>query len=106
MRKNSGPDRASIGFNALEFHLNPNLFSLKDRCAGKGRILFQIDDQHVDIAVIVEIPESASGAGVGLGNSGAGNFEQFFEGVVVAIAGHRARRLGSRIATAFAPLSG
>jgi len=58
MCKNPSPDRAPIGLNSLEFDLNPILFSTKI-VAQKGRILIQVYDQHVDVAVIVKIPERA-----------------------------------------------
>src|SRR5580704_6245103 len=92
MCKNPSPDCAPIGLNSLEFDLDPILFSVKI-VAQKGGILIQVYDQHVDVAVIVKISESASAAAVGLSNTRAGSFDQFLEGVIAQIAKDRARRL-------------
>ena len=92
MGKNPSPDRASIGFNSLEFDLNPVLFSLKI-IAQKGRILIQIYDEHVDVAVIIKVPERAPAATVRLGNSRPSRFDQLLESVIPQIAKNRARRL-------------
>jgi len=81
MCKNPSPDRAPIGLNSLEFDLNPILFSMKI-VTQKGRILIQVYDQHVDVAVIVKIPERASAAAVRFGNTRASSFDQFLERVI------------------------
>jgi hypothetical protein len=78
MCKNPSPDRAPIGLNSLEFDFNPILFSMKI-VAQKGRILIQVYDQHVDVAVIVKIPERASAAAVHLSNTWTSSFDQFLE---------------------------
>lgn len=92
MCKNPSPNRAPIGLYSLEFDLNPILFSVKI-VAQKGRILIQVYDEHVDVAVIVKISERASAAAVRFSNTRASSFDQFLERVIAQIAKDRARRL-------------
>src|SRR3954463_5145499 len=63
-------DGASIRFRANTFHLQPVIF--------RGAVISQqrrrfvhIDDDYVDVAIIIEVPESRTAAGARLGNDGA-----------------------------------
>jgi hypothetical protein len=81
MSQNSGSDRASIGLNSLEFDLYPVLFSI-EIIAQKGWIFVQIYNEHIEVTVIVEIPERASAATMRFCHSGTGSLDQLLEDVV------------------------
>ena len=60
MHNHSSTDRASVGFHALQFYLNPMLIGV-NVISQQRRLLVHIGDQHVNVAVVVEVAE-------GLGN--------------------------------------
>ena len=56
-------DRAAIRFHSLQLDLEPVLFRPSGHCAAERRLI-HVHDQHVHIAVVVEVAESASAAAV------------------------------------------
>lgn len=92
MGQNTRSYRTSIGLNALEFDLYPVLSPLEIVAQQRG-VLIQINDEHVDVAVIVEIPERAPATGVCLGDAWSCSFDQLFERVISQIAKDRPRGL-------------
>jgi hypothetical protein len=83
--QNPRSERASIRRHCLGFNLPPILFPA-DIVAQKRRAFVQIDNEHVYIAVIVEISERASTAAMRLRDTWTGGLYQLLEGAIAQIA--------------------
>ena len=77
-RQNSSPDRAAIGFYALELDFDPVCLASEVVSQQRWRFI-EIDDDHVDVAIIIEVSESATAAAMQGGNTGTRFCNQLFK---------------------------
>src|SRR5581483_2881310 len=90
--QNPRADSASIRLHTFELHLEPILFSTQI-VPQQRRSFIQIHNQNVDVAIIVEIPESASAAAMGRRYAMSRSVDEFLELAVPQVSKHSARRL-------------
>src|SRR5689334_12273763 len=90
--QHSCADGTAVGFYALQFYLDP--FGVPAKVvAQERRRLIEINDEHIEIAVIVEIPKRAPSAAVCCCNSRARFLDEFLEHSVAEISKDGARCL-------------
>ena len=78
-------DRAAIGFGADQLYLQPRIVA-GNVIAQQRRRLVQIDHQNVEIAVIIEISESAAPAVVRFQDRGSGLIRELLESSLAQVA--------------------
>ena len=83
---------ASIGLNALEFHLDP-IGIPADVIAQQGGRFVQVYDENVNVTIVVEVAKRTSPAAMRRGNAGASSFDEFFKGLISEITKNGAGRL-------------
>src|SRR3954469_18585779 len=66
----AGADCASVRLRANTFHLQPVVFR-RAVISQQRRRFVHIDDDYVDVAIIIEVPESRTAAGARLRDDGA-----------------------------------
>src|SRR5579862_3144793 len=91
MQRDARADRAAVGLDANQLHLQPVIAAGKI-VAQQGRRLVHVHDQDVDISVIIEIAKGAATAGVRSRYSGTRLIDQLFELPARESAKHDARR--------------
>src|SRR3954453_11213520 len=87
------PDGAVVRLDSLQFDFDPMPGSRHVIAQERWRFV-QVDDEHVDIAVIVEVPERAPTAAVRLRDARPRLLLQLLERAVTEIPEHRARSSG------------
>src|SRR5690348_5047134 len=75
---------AAVGLGSNQLDFEPVITALHV-IAKERRRLVHVDDQDVEIAVVIEVPEGAATAAVRGGDTWAGFFDQLFEGSVAKI---------------------
>src|SRR5258708_37517716 len=98
--KHAGSNRASIRLASDEFDLKPMLVR-GGIIAHEGRGLVAIHDDDVQIAVIVEVSEGATAAGVQCSHSWASFVAQLFKPPIPQIAKNNARALVRKLRKGF-----
>src|SRR5438034_4419816 len=92
MRQNARSDGTAIRFCAFELNLNPVLFP-REVVSHERRRFVEVDDDHVDVTVIIEISEGATAAAMRGGNARAGFADQLFKYALPQVSENRARSL-------------
>ena len=80
----SGSDRASVGFSSDQFYLEPVVLRGSIIAQERGGLV-QIHDDNVEIAIIIEISESAAAAGMRCCNARTSFLDKFFKTALAQI---------------------
>ena len=90
-RDDARADGAAVRLDADEQDLQP-VAAAGHVVPQQRRRLVHVDDEHVDVAIVVEIAERATPAGVRRGHAGAGLLDQLLEPAVAEVAEDQTRR--------------
>ncbi len=92
MRQDASSDGSAIGFCAFELNLNPVGLPC-EVVAQKRRRFVKVDDNDVNIAIIIEIPESAAAAAMLGGHAGPCFVNQLLKYALPQVPENRPRSL-------------
>src|SRR5205823_5083401 len=88
----AGSNGAAVALDSSELNFQP-VFSAGNIVAKQGRRFVHVHDQHVHVAIVVEVTEGAPAAGVSIGDARSGFLEQLLESTVAKATENQAGRL-------------